>query len=151
VFGSHWRAGTGVVGVPRQPLAGGGGGDGGGVGGVPRQSADGGGRGAGAGAGAGVVGVPCQPDDGGGGGGGGGAAAGGDGSDGDGGGAAPPYFVPETQQLCGTGAGTAFFSQHRGFGPCTPGFTYVNATQVGSFMQVDWHISGLGDGRSKLR
>jgi hypothetical protein len=43
-----------------------------------------------------------------------------------------------------------FFSRQRAFGPCTPGFTYVNATHCGSFMHVDWQVSGLGVTRSKL-
>jgi hypothetical protein len=60
-------------------------------------------------------------------------------------------LVPDTQQVCGTGGAAALLSQQRAFGPCTPGFTYVNAAHWGSFMQVDWHISGLGVGRSKLR
>ena len=150
------RGGGGVVGLPCQPPDGGGGGGGaggGGVVGVPCQldarrrrarvvvgrrrrgrralPARRGRRGGGGG----VVGVPCQLDAGG-----GGAAEGG----------APGYFVPDTQQVSGTGAGTAFLSQQRAFGPCTPGLTYVNATHAGSFMQLDWQLSGLGAGRSKL-
>ena len=91
--------------------------------------------------GGGVVGLPCQA----GGGGGGGAAGGG------GGGGAFSYFVPETQHVCATGAGTALFSKQRAFGPCTPGFTYVNATQGASFMHAAWHSPGLAAGKSKLR
>src|SRR6185295_16079431 len=98
VCGSHCRGAVG----------GGGSGAGGGVVGRPCQPEDGGG-GAGAGGG-GVAGAPCQAD-------GGGARAGG---------GASPYFVPETQQPCGTARGTAFLSQQRAFGPCTPGFMYVN-------------------------
>jgi hypothetical protein len=129
VFGSHWLAGGGVVGIPCQPDAGGGG--------------------AGAGGG-GVAGVPCQLD------GGGGAGAGGGGADAAGGGAdagggSLANFVPDTQHVCGTGAGTALFSQQRAFGPCTPAFMYVNAAHWGSSMQADWHSPGLDVGRSKLR
>src|SRR4029079_5064506 len=102
-----------------------------------------------AGGGAGVVGVPCQPD-----GGGGGAAAGSDA-----GGVAPSggvggalaYLMPETQQVWGTGCVTALFNQQRALGPCTPGFTYVNAAHWGSLMHADWHVSGLGVTRSKPR
>ena len=68
-----------------------------------------------------MVGVPCQLDVG------GGDAGGGD---------ALAYFVPDTQQVCGTGAGTAFLSRQRAFGPCRPELTYVNATHWGSFMQL---------------
>ncbi len=124
MFGSHWRGGGGVVGLPCQ--AGGGGGGGGAAG-----------TGGGGGGGGGVVGVPCQPD----GGGGGGGMDGG----------AFSYFVPETQHACATGAGTALFSKQRAFGPCTPGFTYVNAVHGASFMQAAWHSPGLGAGKSKLR
>jgi hypothetical protein len=83
--------------------------------------------------------VPCHSAGGGGGGAGGGAAG------------ALAYFVPDTQHAWGTGLGTALFSRQRAFGPCTPGFTYVNAAHAGSFMHVDWHIAGSGAGRSKLR
>jgi len=134
VFGSHWRGGGGVVGLPCQAGGGGGGGGAAGTGG-------GGGGGAaitggGGGGGGGVVGVPCQPDGGGGGGMDGGAFS---------------YFVPETQHVCATGAGTALFNRQRAFGPCAPGFTYVNAMQGASFMHAAWHSPGLGAGKSKLR
>ena len=127
MFGSHWRGGGGVVGLSCHPDGGGGGG------------AAGAGAAAGAGGG-GVVGVPCQAE---------GGAGGGGGADIEGG--ASSTFVPETQHVCGTGAGTALFSKQRAYGPCTPGFTNVNATHGASFMQADWHISGPPFDRSKLR
>ena len=74
MFGSHWRGGGGVVGLPCHPDGGGGGG------------AAGAGAAAGAGGG-GVVGVPCQAE---------GGAGGGGGADIEGG--ASSTFVPETQQ-----------------------------------------------------
>jgi len=149
VFGSHWRGGGGVVGLPCQPDGGGAGGGGGGGGGAAGCGGGGGGGGGAAGCGGGgVAGVPCHAEGGGGGAGGGGAGGGG-GADIEGG--AFSTFVPETQQVCGTGAGTALFSEQRAYGPCTPGFTNVNATQGASFMQADWHISGLPSGSSKLR
>ena len=43
-----------------------------------------------------------------------------------------------------------FFSQQRAFGPCTPGFTYVNDRHCPSRMQASRHSPGFACGRSKF-
>src|SRR4051812_38357496 len=67
--------------------------------------------------------------------------------------ALPPALAPltpEVQHGFATGFGTAFFSQQRAFGPCTFGFTYVNATHRPSRMHASLQRCGFGSGRSKF-